>query len=89
MCEAISKESKSKTKGRSRHEKDEDGKCGVMCVWPELSNKIVEGTPSVIRPHKHCHSNRVNSTRSKCKAAESVTLPCLDSIGLDSIGARH
>ncbi len=32
----------SKTEGRSRHEKDEDAKCGAISKSPELLNKLVE-----------------------------------------------
>lgn len=41
----------SKTKGSFRHRKDEDRRYAVMNECPELWNKIVEGTPSIIRSH--------------------------------------
>ena len=38
----------SKTEGRSRPGKDEDGKCNVMSKWPELLKETVEGILALI-----------------------------------------
>lgn len=43
----------SKTEGRSRPRKDEDGECNVVSKWPELSKETVEGILALIESPEH------------------------------------
>ena len=43
----------SKTEGRSRPGKAEDGECNVMSKWPELSKETVEEILALIEAAEH------------------------------------